>query len=187
MSADDWIAIGTILLFLATLLGAIFVLVELRNGHNEAKDANSRAKKQATVDFYTQTLERRISWQQDFWHDRDAHAVGQMLARLKADPDSAESKTRRDRINSYLGFWELTAIAIKHEVFDENFFKDMLMTHFLQVEEHYRTFIYEARNEFGENGRQLYVEMEALAAAWRNPVPPRPRGIARFLRPGGAL
>jgi hypothetical protein len=31
------------------------------------------------------------------------------------------------------------------------------------------------------------VEMEALAAAWRNPVPPRPRGIARFLRPGGAL
>jgi Domain of unknown function (DUF4760) len=180
MSADDWLAIGTMLLFGATLLGAIFVLIELRNGHREAREANIRAKKQATVTFYTQTLERRINWQSDLPHDRDATAVATLLRGLTEDPHSEQSVDLKNKIHSYLGFWELTAVALRHNVFDEELFQDILKTHFLQVQEHYQPFIEAARTEFGAKGQRLYVEMQNLAADWSTPQPARPRGVRRI-------
>jgi Domain of unknown function (DUF4760) len=186
MTPDQWIAFWTMLLFSATLLGAIFVLVELRNGHRENKAANSRAKKQATVDFYTQTLERRINWQMDLPLGRDRKAVELVLGQLKENPQSEEIKLLKNKIHAYLGFWELTAVAIRHDVFDEALFQDILKTHFLQVEEHYRPFMTDARNEIGENGTQLYVQFEQLAAEWRGEVLARRRGLLSFLLPNQA-
>lgn len=184
MSADGWIAIWTMLLFGATLLGAIFVLMELRSGHQETKKANIRAKKQATVSFATQTLDRRIYWQSDLPHPRDRAAIESMLKELKKNPDSEDSKARRNRIRSYLGFWELTAVALEHDVFDVELFHDMLKTHFLQVVRNYRPFIDDARAEFGDDSKQLYVEMTKLADDWSDPIskPIRRRQHLKSLR-----
>jgi len=184
MKADDWIAIGTILLFGATLLGASFVFMELRSGHREAKGAHDRARRQATIDFYTRTLEQRISWEEsDLPYIRNAEAVDLMLKKLEEDPHSDESEKRKKQLRSYLGFWELTAVAIIREVFDEEIFRDMLETHFLLVEKRYRSFMDEARNERGSDTEQLYVKMKELAARWNNPQLSRRRGIVRW-RPG---
>jgi Domain of unknown function (DUF4760) len=177
VNADDWIALGTILLFGATLLGALFVLIELRSGHTEAKEAHDRARRQATINFYTQTLERRISWEEsDLPYIRNAGAVELMLKELKENPHSDESEKRKKQIRSYLGFWELTAVAIIRDVFDEEIFRDMLETHFLQVEKHYHPFIVEVREERGGDTGQLYTKMEELATKWRSGPPSKHRG-----------
>jgi uncharacterized protein DUF4760 len=171
MSAGNWTALGTMLLFSATLLGATFVLLELRGGNKDVREANSRAKKQATVNFYTQTLERRINWQSDLPSDRDSSAVDLMIRDLIGSPQDKEKKARKAAIHSYLAYWELTAVAIRHDVFDEELFKDILMTRFLQVEQNYRPFVKAARAELGDSGTQLYVQLEKLAAEWRDPAP----------------
>jgi Domain of unknown function (DUF4760) len=182
--ADDWIAIGTLLLFGATLLGAGFVFWELRSGHEETKEANSRTKKQATVDFYTQTLSRIVARETELPHDRDGPAIRFMLKDLKDNPYGHGNETLKDKIHSYLAFWELTAVAIKQEVFDQELFQAMLKTHFLQLEEHYRPFIEDARNEYGANGKELYVQLQDLADSWRRPATTQRRGIQRFLAGG---
>lgn len=171
MSADDWIAVGTMFLFAATLLGAFLALTALRSGLNETKKANTRAKKQATVDFAVQTLDRRIYWQSDLPHPRDAEAIGLMPRELQENPDTEDCKDRKNKIRSYLGFWELTAVALRHDVFDEKLFQDMLRTHFLQVVKNYRPFIDYARKEFGDASKELYVVMVDLAADWDNLAP----------------
>jgi hypothetical protein len=181
VSADDLIAIGTLLLFGATLLGAGFVFWELRSGHKETRDANIRTKKQATVDFYTQTLSRIVDREAELPPDRDGPAIRFMLERLKDNPYGHGNEALKDKIHSYLAFWELTAVAIKQEVFDQELFQDMLKTHFLQLEEHYRPFIEDARNEYGANGKELYVQFEELAAKWRRPAAAQRRGIQEFL------
>jgi hypothetical protein len=47
MNADDWTAVATIALFSATLLGAIFVWLELNTGRKESAEAHSRTRRQA--------------------------------------------------------------------------------------------------------------------------------------------
>jgi hypothetical protein len=186
MSADDWIAIGTMFLFGATLLGAFFALAELRNGLEETKKANIRAKKQATVDFAIQTLDRRIYWQSDLPHPRDAESIRLLLKQLKEDPGSEDSRERKNKLRSYLGFWEVTAVALSHNVFDQNLFQDMMKTHFLLVVKNYRPFIEDARKEFGDDSKELYVVMLKLAAGWGAPGPgSSPDGNRPDREPGG--
>ena len=156
--------------------------MELRSGHKEAKEAHDRARRQATIEFYTQTLERRISWEEsDLPYIRDAGAVELMLKKLKENPHSDESEKRKRQIRSYLGFWELTAVAIIREVFDDEIFRDMLETHFLLVEKHYHPFMVEAREERGGDTGQLYMKMEELATKWRSLPPSEHRGIKKSL------
>jgi uncharacterized protein DUF4760 len=168
MSTDDWIAIGTMLLFGATLFGAFLVLAEVKNGHEENQAAHVRAKKQATLNYYTQTLDRLFKLQSDlhFPHDRDGDAIALILKEIKESPDSEESVNRSTQIHSYLAFWELTAVAIKQEVFDEEFFRDILETHFLLLEKHYRPFMQDARRKHGKNTENLYIKIRELAADW---------------------
>jgi hypothetical protein len=169
ITADAWIAIATFLLFTATALGALFVLWELHNsrreaekGHREAEEERRRVRKQATITFYTQTLERLSAWQASHPPDWDKAAIDAMLEKL-ADDTSTHGYELNNEIHSYLAFWELTATALNHEVFDEELFKDLLKRHFLALRENYRPFIDKARNEKAPSGGQLYVQIERLA------------------------
>jgi uncharacterized protein DUF4760 len=175
MSTDDWIAIATMLLFGATLFGAFLVLAEVKSGHEENQAAHIenqaahiRAKKQATLNYYTQTLDRLFKLQSElhFPHDRDGDAIAVILKEIKENPDSDESVDRTNKIHSYLAFWELTAVAIKQEVFDEEFFRDILETHFLLLEKHYRPFMQDARKKHGKNTENLYIKIAELAEDW---------------------
>jgi hypothetical protein len=169
MKPDGWTALGTWALFGATLLGAVLVIVTLNSSRRETKRANSRIKKQATVNFYADTLERRINWQSDFPHPRQSEAIALMLNRLKQQPLSQENILLKNKIHSYLAFWELTAVALSHNVFDRDLFQDLLKGHFLAVEENYRPFIEDARLELKDKDNKLYAEIQDLARAWGNP------------------
>lgn len=171
MSADGWTAIATWALFSATLLGAILVIVTLNSSRKETKRANDRIKKQATVNFYAGSLERRISWQSDFPHPRESKAIALMLERLKDQPLSQESIELKSKIHAYLAFWELTAVALNNDVFDEKLFQDLLKGHFLALEENYRPFIEDAWVEFDDEDKKLYENIEQLAKAWNSPKP----------------
>jgi hypothetical protein len=171
MNADDWTAVATIALFSATLLGAIFVWLELNTGRKESAEAHSRARKQATIDFYIQTLERRIRWRSSFQDDYDRDGLRSTIEQLAADPDSAQNEKRIKQIKEYMAFWELTAIAITNDVYDEDLFRVMLRSRFLNIAENYRPFMDYARKERGDNTKRLYVNLQELAADWREPMP----------------
>jgi hypothetical protein len=171
MNADDWTAVATIALFSATLLGAIFVWLELNTGRKESAEAHSRTRRQATIDFYIQTLERRIRWRSDFPDDYDRDALHSTFEHLAADPYSTDNEESIKQIKEYMAFWELTAIAITNDVYDEDLFRVMLRSRFLNIAENYRPFMDYARKERGDNTKRLYVNLQELAADWRGPVP----------------
>lgn len=176
-TAEDWTAIGTMLLFFATVVGALFLLLELNRGRIENKqasrqseEANLRTKKQATVSFYADTLERLSEWEIVLPPDRDGAGVNLFLKLLNDKENNSERQKIEAVVRSYLGFWELAATAVKHGVFDVDLFKDLSEGHLIALVDNWEPFIKSTREEItaaGGDGSRLYIELETLASKWR--------------------
>lgn len=139
--------------FAVSLAGFSLLVIQLHADH-------SRRRKQATVDFYQQTLERRHSMQVELPSDQDGAAIGEYLEPILNHGQAREAHQRRRHIQQYLGYWELLAAAANADVLDAKLLTRIASSHISDIRSGYSPYIEWARKESGQDS--LYRELTSL-------------------------
>lgn len=171
MTAEEHVATATYLLaaltgFLAvvTAVSAGFLWAQLRAARRDAAEVAGRERRQATMQFFADTLDIRRSMPFDLPEDRDAEGVATLLAEVRGT--SPEALRRRALLHEYLAWWELTATSIHPDVavFDPRLLELFASGRLVAVWTNYRPFVLEQRQQYGDPG--LYEQLERVAASW---------------------
>jgi hypothetical protein len=177
VSAEEHVAQATYLLAAITGLLAVvtgvsagFLWAQLRAARRDAAEVAARERRQATMQFFADTLEIRRTMALDLPEDRDAAGIARLLETLRGD--SAEARHRRGMLNEYLSWWELTATSIHDEVgvFEPRLLQLFASGRIYAVWVNYRPFILEMRAQYGDP--EIYDQIETLALRWGGPTPP---------------
>jgi len=147
----------------ATALGAAAVFLQLREVAKRASIDYSRQKKQATIDFYVQTLEARSQFGSELPPDRDAKAIKEFLSRCGNEEDVAET------VNGYLGYWELLAAAANEEIIDRDTIALIARTRIVSIVDNYGEYIKAERKRLQVPA--IYEQLTELAARFKSPGP----------------
>lgn len=145
----------------ATALGAGAVFLQLRQVATRANIDYSRQKKQATIDFYVQTLEARSQFSSELPPDRDATAVKEFLSRCGNEENVAET------VNGYLGYWELLAAAANEEIIDRDTLALIARTRIVSIVDNYGEYIKAERKRL--QVPTIYEQLTELAARLKSP------------------
>jgi hypothetical protein len=166
-------------LFLTVILQLRALRQQIKSADSATKADHARRKKQATIEFYAATLEKRSALRSTLPSDRDGEAIAQFLI------DAAESKRRARDISEYLGLFELLASGVNTGVFDRKVIARMAGGRIRAMVENYRPWIERQRTLL--DAPLLYVELEALAEFLTRRVERRrERAMAAHLSPGAS-
>jgi hypothetical protein len=172
VTPEEHVAVATYLLagltgFLAlvTAVSAAFLWAQLRAARHDAGDVSARERRQATMQFFAETLDIRRTMPLELPEDRDRAGIAQLLNRLEGT--SPEIRRERSLLNEYLAWWELTATSINPEVnvFDPRLLELFANGRLIAVWNNYRPFILAEREWHGEP--DLFSELEAVANQWQ--------------------
>jgi hypothetical protein len=170
VSVDEHIATATYLLAgltgllaLVTGVSAAFLWAQLRAARHDAQAIELRERRQATMQFFADTLDIRRTMPLDLPEDRDQAGIARLIQRVQGD---SEDHRERSLLNEYLAWWELTASSIHDEVqvFDPRLLELFANGRLIAVWRNYEPFIQAERQRYGEPG--LYEELEHLAKRW---------------------
>ncbi len=171
MTAEEHVATATYLLAALTGLLAVvtavsagFLWAQLRAARRDAAEIVARERRQATMQFFADTLDIRRSMPLELPEDRDAEGIARLLAEIRGT--SPEAQRKRAHLNEYLAWWELTATSVHGDVavFDPRLLELFASGRLAAVWRNYRPFIEEQRKAYGERG--LYEQLEAVAVRW---------------------
>jgi hypothetical protein len=171
VTAEEHVATATYLLagltgLLAVVTGvsAGFLWAQLRAARRDAAEIAARERRQATMQFFADTLDIRRTLPLELPEDRDQQGIARLLADIHAD--TADARRRRAMLNEYLAWWELTATSVHDDVgvFDPRLLQLFASGRLYAVWTNYRPFIEEQREQYGD--RELYDQLEALALRW---------------------
>jgi hypothetical protein len=194
MSTEDHIALATYLLasltgLLAVVTGvsAFFLWAQLRAARRDASEVAARERRQATMQFFADTLDIRRTMPLPLPEDRDRDGIARLLRRL--EQDTPETRRERALLNEYLAWWELTATSINDEVqvFDPRLLELFANGRLIAVWTNYRPFIEVERARHQDP--ELYDQLEMLAARWSRANAARlaaPPATVPALEPDGA-
>jgi hypothetical protein len=139
-------------------LGAIFW--QIRSAAHSLHDERLRSVQEATLDFWTATLEKRDQWRAVLPDDRSPVAVAEFL------PNAGELTSEINKtIASYLNYYEALATGIYLGIYDIETIDYLAGPRITKLFENYRPWIIDRRTAFDE--RTLFVEFEFLAAEIR--------------------
>ena len=117
VTAEEHVATATYLLAgltgllaLVTGVSAAFLWAQLRAARHDAAEVAARERRQATMQFFADTLEIRRTMALDLPEDRDAEGIARLIESVRGDSD--EARHRRTMLNEYLSWWELTATCL---------------------------------------------------------------------------
>jgi hypothetical protein len=171
VTTDEHVATATYLLagltgLLAVVTGvsAGFLWAQLRAARRDAAEVAARERRQATMQFFADTLDIRRTLPLELPEDRDARGIARLLQEVRGD--SVEARRRRAMLNEYLAWWELTATSVHDDVavFDPRLLQLFASGRLYAVWTNYRPFILEQREQYGDP--ELYDQLEAMAARW---------------------
>ena len=172
MSAEEHVAVATYLLAGLTGLLAIvtgvsagFLWAQLRAVRRDAQAVERRERRQATMQFFADTLDIRRTMPLELPEDRDRAGVSRLIQRVQAD--SKQAQRDRSLLNEYLAWWELTASSINDEVqvFDPRLLQLFASGRLIAVWTNYQPFIQAERKRNCDPG--LYDQLEIVAKRWR--------------------
>ena len=156
---------------LVTLVAFVVELGLLRRQVAQATTStkldHERRRKQATIEFYETTLNKRTELRAHLPYDRDAQAVAGLLASVSHEDDDAGKA-----ITEYLSLFELLAAGVRSGVFDHDVIQRIAGSRIRAIATNYRPWI-EARRQLYSNPA-LYQEIEWLAQSFE-PTPTRRR------------
>jgi hypothetical protein len=171
VTAEEHVATATYLLagltgLLAVVTGvsAGFLWAQLRAARRDAAEVAARERRQATMQFFADTLDIRRTMPLDLPEDRDAAGIERLLKEIH-EP-TPEAGRRRALLNEYLAWWELTATSIHEDVsvFDPRLLELFANGRLGAVWRNYRPFVLEEREQHGDPG--IYDQLEAVAKRW---------------------
>ena len=171
VTAEDHVATATYLLagltgLLAVVTGvsALFLWAQLRAARRDAAEVAARERRQATMQFFADTLDIRRTMPLELPEDRDVESIGRLIVDVRGG--SAGARRRRALLNEYLAWWELTATSINNDVavFDPRLLQLFASGRLGAVWNNYRPFIMEERQAYGDPG--IYDQLEAVAVRW---------------------
>ena len=144
------------------LFGAFWVQLRLlRRQVQQADDATARdhdrRKKQATIDFWAATQDRRLALAIQLPLDRDVKEIKKFLKEA-GQGDNEKVRTLAD----FLGLYEMLATGINADVFDFELFAVMAGPRITSVVDNYGDWIQERRDE--RKDPLLYDELTHLAS-----------------------
>lgn len=145
---------------LAGLGGVLGVLYQVHADHD-------RRCKQATIDFYTSTIEVRRQLRHRLPPDRDTHGVRAALESVASSDVhelAEEGRTLLAAVQEYLSYHETLAVGVLNGVFNERIVRDLAESRIKAVISSYGPFI-QARREKWANPH-LFVALEQLGRRW---------------------
>lgn len=157
MIANVWIEVGG--LSTAVIgLGAIFW--QIRSAARSLHDERIRSRQQATLEFWTGTLEKRDQWRSVLPDDRSEKAIAAFL------PDAGELTNDTNKtIAAYLNYFEAMATGIYLGIYDIETIDYLAGPRIIKLFDNYRPWIVARRSAFDEP--TLFVEFELLATIIR--------------------
>ncbi len=147
--------------------GALFVvfflqLRELRRqikGSSEAdKRDHERRRKQATIEFYAATLERRNALRHELAEDRDSEAITRVTEKLR---EQGKSAPEWHSVVEYLNLWETLATGVNSDVLDYSTISRLSGQRVISIVRNYWSWIDWRRSELASPS--VYSELETLA------------------------
>jgi len=140
-----------------------------------------RRKRQATIDFYNQTLEFRTRYRDRIPDNTDPVAVRAFVERALAVPDGPE----RTDLADFLGYFEMLATAVRLDVLDLETIDALAGQRLMSTFRSYQPYVVARRERTGRTG--LYKELEWLArriGAHRGLDPAELSAVTSWTRPG---
>jgi len=136
----------------------------LRAARHDAQAIEMRERRQATMQFFADTLDIRRTMPLELPEDRDKAGITRLIQRVRSE--SEDARHERALLNEYLAWWELTASSIHGEVqvFDPRLLELFASSRLVAVWTNYEPFIQAERQRYGDP--DLYVELEHLAQRW---------------------
>ena len=122
----------------------IFVWLQLRSSNRATLEDHERRKKQATVEFWIQTMERRAAIVERLNSDRGDQGIEKYLKHL-GHGRSPNVRT----VHSLLSVYELLAAATNTDVFDLEVLSRIAGRHVIATADAYRSWILEHRAHRG--------------------------------------
>jgi hypothetical protein len=142
-------------LMLLTALGLGGVWLQLRQARLSQRADFDRTRRQATLDFYGNTLALRTEWRNDLPYDFDKDAVAESLP----DPQSDDEDT--STLTAYLDHLESLATAVKLQIYDLATVNQLAGPRLLRVVAFHRAWI-SARRKYADSPT-LYRDLEWMA------------------------
>ncbi len=139
----------------------VFVGLQLRSSNRANREDHDRRKKQATVDFWVQTLERRHAIVQQLTSDRNGQGLKKYLKHLGHE-DNAEVRT----VHRFLSLYELLAAAANTDVFDLEVLSRIAGRHVIATADTYRAWILERREQ--RESPRMFSDLLELADRLRS-------------------
>jgi hypothetical protein len=116
---------------------------------------HERRRKQATIDFYASTLQKRAELRTTLPYDRDSAGILVLIEQASVDDKLGKM------ITEYLNLFELLAAGVNTDVFDFSVVERVAGGRIMAIARNYSPWI-EWRRKLLENPR-LYLELELLA------------------------
>lgn len=132
------------------------VVLQLWISRRVTRGDNARRKKQATIDFWSVTLDRRLKLADKLPLDTDLAGIAEFVATL-GQADSGKLRA----LTEFLGLYELLAVGINTEVLDLELFARIAGPRITSVAEGYGEWIRERRTLV--NHPLLYDELTTLS------------------------
>jgi len=140
---------------MVALFGVILIVVQVRQAAQAQLRDHDRRRRQATLEFYAETMERRIEWREVLPNDRDAEAVA---AFVPVPSDTADPANKL--LGDYLNYYELIAIGVNLGILDFETIYRVAGTRLIAAFDNYRGWIEGRREYFGSPA--LFCELEVL-------------------------
>jgi hypothetical protein len=162
VQVDSWISVVGVLVNGVGIGFVAFQVIlarrQLRDGQRAEKREYDRLKRQATVDYVTQS--RGLTWElrAKLPNDFDAEAVARYVEEAYATGD----RTRLACLSTYLGHYESLAVGVANGTYDLPTTDSLIGARMIRVAETYQPYIQEVRRR--TDAASLYIELEWLAA-----------------------
>jgi hypothetical protein len=153
---------------LLTIVGLVFVALQIRQARQEASLAHEReqqgrerSRRQATLEYARETLDRRYTNWTSLADDFDGTAIHEMLDECKAKLDTPMLAI----VMEYLGLLETLCLGIGMDIYDVETVHMLYGGRIIAVAENYSAFIAERRK--ATRRPLMYVGLEVQAEAFR--------------------
>lgn len=147
-----------VVLFVVLVIQLSALRAQIKDARNATALDHARRKKQATIDFYIMTTERRSELAHLLPYDRDFEGIARHIAKI------GQANTRVVRATAeYLDLFETLATGVRTDVFDLEVIEGIATGQIRDMAKAYQPWIAQRRKHVGSE--TLYAELTALARA----------------------
>lgn len=139
------------------------VAIQVRQAREAAKHDHDRRRKQATLEFFSSSLQVERELMVDMPPVRLPDRIGPYVVEAIAEVESGDLSRGR-KIDGMLGLYERLAVAVRTDIIDHEVLYRMMGTRMIAVYRNLLPWIIWIRDFYGEP--DLYVELQWLASEY---------------------